>query len=93
MQLLEGKFEANTEKKESFGRIDHGGSKIVSPKYRNAGNTSRYYEDTQDILMDSSSSTNNLNDSYGSNRSFPRNQSRRETPEYNTGNVISFRQF
>ena len=88
MQLLEGKFEANTEKKESFGKIDHGGSKIVSPKYRYAGKTSRYYEDTQDILMDSSSSINNLNDSYGSNRSFPRNQSRRETPEYNTGDAM-----
>jgi hypothetical protein len=87
MQLLEGKFEGNTEKKESFGKIDHGGSKIVSPKQRYAGNTSRYYGDNEGSLMDSSSSTNKLNDSYGSNGSFPRNQSRRETPEYNTGNT------
>ena len=85
MQLLDGKFEANTEKKESFGRIDHRGSKIVSPKHRYNGNNSTINQESSDGLMDSFGSTPNLNDSYGSNKSFPRVHSRKDTPEYTIG--------
>ena len=85
MQLLDGKFEANTEKKESFGRIDHRGSKIVSPKPRYNGNNSTINQESPDGLMDSFGSTSNLNDSYGSNKSFPRVYSRKDTPEYTIG--------
>ena len=88
MQLLEGKFESSTEKKESFESIDHRGNKIVTPKPKYVGNSSRYYEESQKHLIDSSSGTNYLNDSYGSGKSFPRNNSRRQTPEYTTGKIV-----
>ena len=85
MQLLDGKFASSTEKKDSYGKIDHRGSKIVSPKHRFNGNSSTFNQESQDGMMDSFGSTINLNDSYGSNRSFPRVNSRKDTPEYNTG--------
>ena len=88
MQLLDGKFEGNTEKKESFGKIDHRGSKIVSPKTRYNGNNSVINQEYPDGLMDSFGSTTNLNESYGSNKSFPRAHSRKDTPEYNIGKWI-----
>ena len=86
MQLLDGKFESNTEKKESFGKIDHRGSKIVSPKPRYNGSITNVSQESPDGLMDSFGSTTNLNNSYGSNKSFPRLHSRKDTPEYNMGN-------
>ena len=85
MQLLDGKFASSTEKKDSYGKIDHRGSKIVSPKHRFNGNSATINQEPQDGLMDSFGSTTNLNDSYGSNRSFPRVHSRKDTPEYNIG--------
>ena len=85
MQLLDGKFASSTEKKDSYGNIDHRGSKIVSPKHRFNGNSSTFNQESQDGMMDSFGSTINLSDSYGSNRSFPRVHSRKDTPEYNTG--------
>ena len=88
MQLLEGKFATSTEKKDSFENIDHRGSKIVSPKSRNVGNSPGFYDENEQNLMDSFNGTRYLNDSHGSGESFPRNNSRRETPESYTGSVL-----
>ena len=88
MQLLEGKFATSTEKKDSFENIDHRGSKIVSPKPRNVGNGLGFYDENEQNLMDSFNGTRYLNDSHGSGESFPRNHSRRETPESYTGSIL-----
>ena len=87
MQLLEGKFATSTEKKDSFENIDHRGSKIVSPKSRNVGNSPGFYDENEQNLMDSFNGTRYLNDSHGSGESFPRNHSRRETPESYAGSI------
>ena len=88
MQLLEGKFATSTEKKDSFENIDHRGSKIVSPKSRNVGNSPGFYDENEQNLMDSFNGTRYLNDSHGSGESFPRNHSRRETPESYAGSIL-----
>ena len=89
MQLLEGKFASSTEKRESFEKpINHTSSKNDSSQSKYSGNNSRTYKETDNNLMDSLISTNNMNDSYGSGKSFPRGHSRRQTPEYNTGEIV-----
>ena len=89
IQLLEGKFESSTEKKESFEKpLNHISSQNGSSLSKYSGHKSRSYQEQKTNLMDSSNSINYLNNSYGSGKSFPRSHSRKQTPEYNAGDML-----
>ena len=74
IELLEGKFESTTEKRESFSKPNKYNLQNEGSSNHNAS----YSKDQREHPVDG----NKLNDSYGSVASFPRNQSRKETPEY-----------